>query len=91
VPFPHQNPRPFTRQEVEGLHPGLMGCYGLFGNGVWVYVGKGDLRARLLGHLNGEDQRISALAPTHWVGETTPDMDNEEQRLILELKPACNA
>ena len=90
MPFPQQTPRPFTRPDVESLNPNQMGCYGLFRTNQWVYVGKGDIRQRLLDHLNGDNPCITRNAPTHWVDVVTNDYDNEEKRLILELRPICN-
>jgi len=90
MPFPKQDARPFARQHIEAIKPGLLGCYGLFGGGQWIYVGKGDIRARLLAHLNGDNPCITRMAPTHYVDAVTPDMDRMEKQLILELEPACN-
>ncbi len=90
MPFPKQNPRAFTRSNVEAIKPNQMGCYGLFKEGVWVYVGKGDIRERLLAHFNGDNPRITREHPTHWVDVVTSDYDNEEKRLILELDPVAN-
>jgi len=80
----------FNRQSVEAIRPGQMGCYGLFRGDTWVYVGKGDIRARLLAHLDGDNLCITRSGPTHWVDVVTPNMDAEEKRLILELTPLCN-
>ena len=54
MPFA-DNPREFTKANVESLNPNQMGCYGLYKSTGWVYVGKGDIRARLLSYLNGEN------------------------------------
>jgi len=91
MPFPAQQPRSFTKQNVEAINPGQMGCYGLFINqGGWVYVGKGDIRARLLAHLNGDNPCIIRNRPTHWVDVVTNNMDALEKALIIELSPTCN-
>ena len=66
------------------------GCYGLFRVGAWVYVGKGDVKARLLAHLNGDNPCITREKPTHFVVSETADLDDDEQWLIRELKPVCN-
>ena len=64
MPFPQQRPLSFTRFTVESLHPvGSLGCYGLFRKDIWVYVGKGDIRARLLDHLNNDNPCITSQAP----------------------------
>ena len=67
--FPEQEPRAFTRANIEALTENQMGCYGLFRDGQWIYVGKGDIRTRLLAHLNGDNTCITTARPTHWVDE----------------------
>ena len=91
VPFPFQKARSFNRTAVEALELGQTGCYGLFSSGLWIYVGTGDIRARLIGHLNGDNACITRARPTHWVDLLTNDADAEAERLIPELKPTCNA
>ena len=91
MPFPQQTARAFTRANVEAITPGQMGCYGLFIQGrAWVYVGKGDIRKRLLDHLNGDNPCITRNRPTHYVTVVSDDMDALEKVLILELRPSCN-
>ena len=91
MPFPKQEARAFTRANVEAITPGQFGCYGLFVNGGgWVYVGKGDIRKRLLDHLNGDNPCITRNRPTDWVDWVTNSMDAAEKALILELQPTCN-
>ena len=84
------NPRRFTRKNVEALSPNRMGCYGIYRIGLWIYVGKGDIRARLLAHLDGDVPCILNEKPQYWVDLVTDDMDNEEKRLILACDPVCN-
>jgi hypothetical protein len=91
MPFVQQTPRSFTQQYVEVLKPNQIGVYGLFKQNVWVYIGKGDIRQRLLAHLNGDNTRIVAYAPTYWVDELTDgDPSNRERQLIVECQPICN-
>lgn len=91
MPFPKQTARAFTRANIEAITPGQMGCYGLFINqGGWVYVGKGDIRKRLLEHLNGDNPCITRNRPTHYVDVVTNNMDEVEKALIVELNPTCN-
>jgi len=68
MPFPEQKSRPFTRANVKSLNPNQKGCYGLYHKDAWVYVGKGDIRERLLSHLSGDNSCITSSHPTHWVG-----------------------
>ncbi len=90
--FVSQIPRVLTKQNVEALIPNQYGVYGIFRNNQWIYVGKGDIRKRLLEHLNGDIPSILNMRPTHWVDEvcSDPQMSIREKELILELKPLCN-
>lgn len=93
MPFIQQRPREFNRYNVEFLNVNQYGVCGLFKKGVWVYIGKGDIRQRLLDHLNGDNLCILRLQPTHWVDEVYHDemsATEREKQLILELSPICN-
>ena len=90
MPFPQQDPRPFTRTGIETLNLNQFGVYGLFRQAQWIYVGKGDIRQRLLDHLNGDNPCIISHAPTYFVAEVTPNADQRERQLIQELQPICN-
>lgn len=90
MPFPTQTPRTFTRANVEAINAGQIGCYGLYKAGSWIYVGRGDIRERLLAHLNGDNPCITREAPTHWVDVVTTQDAAREKELILELRPLCN-
>lgn len=90
MPFLPQEPKPFTRDYITSLDPDQNGCYGLFRTGVWVYVGKGDIRQRLLDHLNGDNACINRERPTQFVAMVTSNMDDNEKTLIRELDPICN-
>lgn len=91
MPFPPQVPKMFTRMNVEALKRGQMGCYALFKAGEWIYVGKGDIRQRLLSHLNGDDPAIIRSGPTHWLEVVTNDYHRVHRGLITELTPSCNS
>ena len=93
MPFVQQTPRLYTRENIEAINPGQLGVYGLFKEGVWIYVGKGDIRKRLLDHLNGDNPCITRTQPTHWVDEViNSDPSLREKQLITELSPRliCN-
>jgi hypothetical protein len=92
MPFPPQIPRELTRENVEMLAPGTVGCYGLFTGDACIYIGKGDLRARLLAHLEGDNYCVRLHRPTHWVDVITgyAHADAEERQLVRELMPRCN-
>jgi hypothetical protein len=89
--FVQQNPREFNRFNVESLNPNQIGVYGIFRQDKWIYVGKGDIRQRLVDHLSGDNPCILRESPTHWVDEVTiGDPSIREKQLILELLPSCN-
>lgn len=83
--------RAFTKADVERINPGQLGVYGIIGRrGQWLYVGSGDIRARMLAHVNRDNPRLMLSGPTSWVAEVTPDYITREKQLILELQPSCN-
>ncbi|MDT8901624.1 hypothetical protein [Anaeroselena agilis] len=90
MPFIQQNPKIYNKVQVEYLYPNQYGVYGIFKQRVWIYIGKGDIRQRLLDHLNGDNPSILYQNPTHWVAEVTPYADEREKQLILEYRPICN-
>ena len=91
MPFPQQEPRPFTKVGIEWLAGNQRGCYGIFRAGLWIYVGKtGDLRVRLLQHLAGDNPRITREQPTHFVTLVTSNEAAMEVLLTLELDPVAN-
>jgi hypothetical protein len=90
MPFPKQNAKTFTQASIENLTPKQMGVYGLYRQDKWIYIGKGDIRQRLLDHLNGDNYCIVREKPTNWIVEVTTNMDEREKELILEFNPICN-
>lgn len=90
MPFPKQTPRTFNRTNIESINSGQIGCYGLYRGNTWIYVGKGDIRQRLLDHFNGDNSCITRMRPSHWVDAVTTSEDELEKQLILELSPSCN-
>ena len=88
--FPQQDTNPYNKARVERITAGQDGCYGLYRGDTCVYVGKGDIRDRLLAHLNGDNPCITRENPTHWVDMVTDDMNAREKDLIRELGPICN-
>ena len=91
MPFPPQRPKPFDRPSVETLNAGLVGCYGLFREDRWVYIGKGQIRERLLAHLDGDDPSILQSGPTHWVAVETADYDTLQRELVVACSPVCQS
>ena len=90
MPFSPQTQRPYTRANIENIVPDQMGVYGILTNETWVYVGSGDIRARMLDHVNGDNDCITKKNPTHWVAELAADYISREKELIVELNPECN-
>ena len=52
--FAQQYPRPFTLAGIGELDHGQSGVYGISADSTWIYVGKGNIRERLLAHLKGD-------------------------------------
>ena len=91
MPFIEQEPQDFNRGSIEHLKPNQNGVYGILRKNTWIYIGKGDIRERLLDHLNGDNPCILSEAPTHFVAEVLQDdPSSEEQVLISEFQPICN-
>ena len=90
MPFPKQEFRPFTKEGIEWLATNQNGVYGIFRSDAWIYVGRGDLRTRLLAAFNGENPRITRERPTHYVTLVTKDDVAQEKALIIELQPIAN-
>ena len=90
MPFPKQESRPFTKEDIELLNPNQDGVYGIFSSDEWIYIGKGDIRTRMLAHVGGDNTCINSRNPTHWVGEKTDNMDAREKELTIEYDPICN-
>jgi hypothetical protein len=90
MPFHHEF-RPYTKAEIEGLNPNQNGVYGLFRGNMAMYIGSGDIRTRLLAHLNGDNPCIIQEKPNQWTGETfCGGITRREGELIQEYRPICN-
>ena len=88
--FPPQTPMPYEREVVLDIDEEQRGCYGLLKDEVCIYIGKGDLRARMLAHLDGDNPCITSQMPTHWIGVATSHSDALHAELIEEYGPVCN-
>ena len=89
--FAQQYTRPFTQEGVSQLKLAPYGVYGISAGPTWVYVGKGNIRERLLGHLKGDNACIRSQRPTHYVFEITETSNagSRQRELIVELSPIC--
>ena len=90
MPFPEQDPKPFTREHILRISGTPRGVFGLYQGNTCIYIGRGDIRTELLRYHNGENPCITREAPTHWVDVVTTDHANRERNLIVELDPVCN-
>lgn len=92
MPFSEQRPREFCRASVEALPQGHVGVYGVFGGSMWIYIGTGDVRECLLGHLEGDNLAILSWRPTHFVYElwNEPYLSTRKKKLLEEYHPVCN-
>jgi len=90
MPFPQQTPHGYTKAAVESLNPNQNGCYGIFRGSTCVYVGRGDIRTRMLAHIGGDNSCITTQAPNQWYSMVTQNDEAAEKALILEFKPICN-
>lgn len=91
MPFPQQNALAFTKAGIEWLNPNQTGCYGIFrADGTPIYIGKGDIRDRLLAHFNGDNPCILRNLPAHYLTMVINPPDAAEKALIVEFNPLCN-
>jgi excinuclease UvrABC nuclease subunit len=84
---------PYNYASIAANTPPQSGVYALFKSGVWIYVGEsGDIRARLLQHLNGDNPCITQNAPTGFQFELVAANQRvaRQDQLIAALKPVCN-
>jgi len=93
MPFPEQPRHPFAAEEIGRLPIGKRGVYGLFNDEGCVFVGKGNLRERLLGHLKSgyteEARSIRNHAPTYFLYEETENFVVRHMGLVVEYEPKC--
>ena len=91
MPFTNNTVRTFDRSTIQSLNLNQNGVYGIFNDREWLYVGRGDIRTRMLAHLNGDVPGLVQARPTHWVAELVfGDGASREKQLILELQPRFN-
>lgn len=90
MPFTHAM-RPYTRENIQTINPKQNGVYGIFRNTTAIYIGSGDIRERLLAHINGDNDCIIENAPNQWTGViVSGDPTTREGELIREYDPICN-
>lgn len=82
--------RPFRLDQVQTVPPYVVGVYGLFNADACVYVGRGQIRDRLLSHLRGDNPAITLMRPDRFVIELTLDYERRERELIFAYRPLVN-
>ncbi len=83
--------RRYTRANIESLNLGQNGVYGIFRGNSPIYIGSGDIRDRMLAHINGDNPCITENTPDLWIAEVfRGDPKWKEGQLILEYNPICN-
>ncbi len=90
MPFKYDM-RPYTREEISSINPDQNGLYGIFRDDKAVYIGSGDIRERMLAHIDGDNDCITKNTPNQWTGEVSKDDPTKsEGELIQEYNPICN-
>ncbi len=83
--------RPYTKEDILNIKPDQRGVYGIFKGNTAIYVGSGDLRERMLAHVDGDNSCITESLPDEWTaGVVSGDPTVLEGQLIREYDPACN-
>ena len=91
MPFRNRVYRPFTQEDVEQLKKNQYGIYALLRGKAVVYIGMGDIRKCLLGHLKGDNDCITDNKPDRWLGRLfDEDASKRMEELIKEYSPVCN-
>ena len=90
MPFDNDQPWVFDRQGIESFGASHTGVYAIYNAQEWIYLGRGDIRQRLLEHFDGDIPSIATHAPTHFRAEVTADPINREKQLLREYPPSCN-
>lgn len=80
----------FNMMGLSVVPPHAVGVYGLRNSRGIVYIGKGELRSRLLSHLRGDNPEITKHRPTEFTFEFNPDPDDRERWLISYYMPPAN-
>ena len=83
--------RPYTREEIERINPNQNGVYGIFRGDRAIYIGSGDIRDRMLKHIDDDNPCITQNTPNQWTASViSGDPTGREGELIQEYAPICN-
>ena len=90
MPF-STNIRPYTKEDILSLKPNQNGVYGIFSNTRAIYIGSGDIKERMLAHINGDNPCITRNIPNQWTAAlVSGDPTAREGELVREYNPICN-
>ena len=91
MPFTNDR-QPYTRRSILAIRGDQIGVYGIFRGNMAVYIGSGDIRDRLLAHLDGDNPCITNWHPDLWAAKviTNSDLEARERAYIREYAPVCN-
>jgi hypothetical protein len=73
--------------------PAESGIYAIYNDKSYIYIGEtGDIRARLINHLNGDYPCIMSRCPRSFSYELAPSgrRFRRQAEVIRELTPLCN-
>jgi hypothetical protein len=94
MPFQGEK-RPYNRKDVMAFPGFRPGVYGIFKEGVALFVGNsGDIKARMLRHVNNDNPNITANEPNIWYAEIMAGagqarIEERQKQLIAEYTPVC--
>lgn len=94
MPFQGEQ-RPYNRKDVMAFPGFRPGVYGIFKDGIALFVGNsGDIKARMLRHVNNDSPNITANEPNIWYAEIMAGagqarIEERQKQLIAEYTPVC--
>lgn len=91
MPFQGEK-RPFNRKDVMAFPGFKAGVYGIFkDNGALIIGSSGDIKARVMRHVNGDNVDLTASQPNFWAAEPVSGgqaaLDARQKQLVDEYKP----
>lgn len=93
MPWSSPHRHPFTEASIRANAPSGSGVYMVYDSQRWIYIGEsGDIQARLLQHVRGDNECITRMKPTMFSYELVAAHQRvaHQNELVLELRPVCN-
>lgn len=93
MPWNNQNTFLYSMNSVLSSATQNSGVYGIFKPDQWIYIGEsGNIKQRLIQHLNRDNECIVRHGPTAFIFELCPSSERVQRQdaLILEFLPPCN-